>query len=1043
MTVGAVVAQLRLDMTNFREGMAKANSLMEQYTEHGMKAASMLGGFAAAAAGGLGVAVKWSAEFEQQMRNVNSILHETEPNIKAIGDAVLNLAGKTGQAPAVLARGLYDIASSGFSGADGLKVLEAAARAATAGLSDTATASRAITAVLNAYGMSASEAGHVSDVMFKTVERGVLTFGDLAQNMGDVVAMAATAKVPIKEVGAAIAAMTKAGIQPAEAFTSLNMVLRSLINPTEEAKAAAEDMGLAWNATALATNGLEGTFKNLGAVLKTSVKDVDALTKAGASESEIMAVVAQNAGMTTEKLTALFPEVRALRGALVLASQGGQVFSQELQFMAEATGSTARAFAEQSKAVALQWQKTWATIQAFGIEAGAILLPALKAMTSALRTVVEMLRTMGEAAPILRSLLVAAIGLTAAFAALTAAVILYNTQIKSSIPLMLGLLGAMKQMIVGMATTKVTLAGVAGGFGLLKTAATGALAAIKGLTLASVASVGALGGIALAGYTVSAGLLRAAEAMSTTQKELDELVDKASKAGMVLPVGLYEDLQPPPMVQWVSQMREALGLAPLKEIEQARKQQEMLKHLVELNAEYAASKVEAEANAQSKLKELRQTELQNELDRIEQERTANIKAGVDERLASEVAETQRMAARQHANAAMMKLEAELLEAEGKTHQARIQAIAAEVAEWKEQNAKRFSDSRELEARADRLRRAKTLAMDREEAQERAKAFEEAAGRIVSDWTGAVETMRQADQLSTSEYLDQLSKVLDLIRQINAARAAAGQHRLFQQDELRIAQTIFSERKRMQQELTAGEKKLADARKQWAQEELTERKRLNDYELSLFDLTFQHRRDLLKITGQEDEQTLAQIAQEELATLQQRRDTEQLSAEARLDSLERERQLILEIAQAGTAPQGDMMKALSGVFEAMKSAREEFANQEKTAFEERRKQHEEMLKQVESEQKTIRTQLSATAGRITETAQSVFDVIERRIKALGTIKLEPAYAGAGGGRVYNINVDSQAVAASPAARKAIEDLIRAIAPQAVADDLEGAVRFPRS
>jgi hypothetical protein len=84
------------------------------------------------------------------MRNVNSILHETEPSIKALGDAVLNLAGKTGQAPAVLARGLYDIASSGFSGADGLKVLEAAAKAATAGLSDTATA-RAVQKLIGIY----------------------------------------------------------------------------------------------------------------------------------------------------------------------------------------------------------------------------------------------------------------------------------------------------------------------------------------------------------------------------------------------------------------------------------------------------------------------------------------------------------------------------------------------------------------------------------------------------------------------------------------------------------------------------------------------------------------------------------------------------------------------------------------------------------------------------------------------------------------------------------------------------------------------------
>ena len=41
-----------------------------------------------------------------------------------------------------------------------------------------------IAAVLNAYGMSADEATAVSDVMFQTVKRGVLTFGELANTIG-------------------------------------------------------------------------------------------------------------------------------------------------------------------------------------------------------------------------------------------------------------------------------------------------------------------------------------------------------------------------------------------------------------------------------------------------------------------------------------------------------------------------------------------------------------------------------------------------------------------------------------------------------------------------------------------------------------------------------------------------------------------------------------------------------------------------------------------------------------------------------------------
>jgi len=1008
-TVGAIVAQLRLDMTNFREGLGKANSLLEQYSQQASRAATMLGGIAAAAAGGLGVAIKWSAEFEQQMRNVNSILHETEPNIKALGDAVLSLAGKTGQAPATLARGLYDIASSGFEGADGLKVLEAAAKAATAGLSTTAVASRAITAVLNAYGMSASEAGHVSDVMFKTVERGVLTFEDLAQNMGDVVAMAATAKVPLEEIGAAIAAMTKAGIQPAEAFTSLNMVIRSLINPAEEAKAAAAEMGIQWNATGLASKGLLGTFRDLSAVLNTSVKDVDALTKAGASDSEIMQVVAQNAGMTTEKLSALFPEVRGLRGALVLASQGGQVFSQEMQFMAEATGSTARAFQEQSKALALQWQKTWATIQALGIEAGAAILPILNKLTNALRLVAEVLRTLGGWSPILRTLAVTAVALAGALAGLTAAFILYNTQIKASIPLMLQMVGAMRQMLGTLATTQVQVAAAAPSFAKLSAAAKGIWPALKAPAPAALGYGAIIAGI----YVLTTALIRATDESNRLNDQLMDLYQRAEKVGRALPA--LNDLRPSQAQFFFSGLREMFGLEAIDQVKMWREQVEMAGGAVEQAERRSRLAAEQTADVQKRLDEMRKTALQNRLGEIERERQARIKAGVDERLANELAEQERVAARQQADAEMLKLEAQLLEAEGKTHEARVKAILAEAEEWRKQNEQRLGKEKSAEA-AERLKRAKLIELARQEAEERAQAFEKSAGQIVTTWLNAVESMRQADQLSTSEYLGQLSKVLDLIRQMNLARAQAGQSRLFEQDELRLAQAIFPERKRMQTELQAGEKSLAAERKQWAQEELDQRTRLHEYELSLIDLTFQHKRDLARITGQEDEQTSAQIAQEELAALQQRRAEEQLSAQERLDSLERERQLILEIAQAGVMPQGDASKALGAVFEEMKSARDEIAAQEKAAFEERRKQHEETLKQLQTEQKTLRDQLSETGGRITQVAQSVFDLLEKRINALGTIKLEPAFAGAlpgpgGGGRVVNLYFNGQRMGGS--------------------------------
>ena len=65
------------------------------------------------------------------------------------------------------AKALYSIVSAGHDGADGMKILEVSAKAAVGGLTETETAADAITTILNAYKMSAEEAGTVSDQLLQ------------------------------------------------------------------------------------------------------------------------------------------------------------------------------------------------------------------------------------------------------------------------------------------------------------------------------------------------------------------------------------------------------------------------------------------------------------------------------------------------------------------------------------------------------------------------------------------------------------------------------------------------------------------------------------------------------------------------------------------------------------------------------------------------------------------------------------------------------------------------------------------------------------
>jgi TP901 family phage tail tape measure protein len=171
--------------------------------------------------GGLALAVKSAVDFDKAMRNVNSIAKLNETQFKKLEDQVRGLAKTTGQMPDTLAKGLYDIVSSGFKATDGLKILRASAKAATAGLTDTATSTKAVVAVLNAYHLSANQAGKVSDVLFQTVNKGVLSFEELASQIGDVLPVAAQLGVPLEDVGGALATITLHGVNAAEASTQL------------------------------------------------------------------------------------------------------------------------------------------------------------------------------------------------------------------------------------------------------------------------------------------------------------------------------------------------------------------------------------------------------------------------------------------------------------------------------------------------------------------------------------------------------------------------------------------------------------------------------------------------------------------------------------------------------------------------------------------------------------------------------------------------------------------------------------------------------
>lgn len=342
-TAGRQVDEFGASIRDAGEEASASSERMEQAAKGG----------ALALAAALAYSVAQAAEFEAAMRNVNSISGLSETAFRAQSQAVLDLSRRLPQSAKTLAEGLYDIASSGFQGADGLEVLQKSAVAASAGLTTTQNAAKAITAVLNAYGEEASQAGAVSDVLFKTVDLGVVNFEELTGVIGDSIGVAAAAGVSIEEVGSAVATMTLSGLSAAEAGTSLNRMLTELLKPGDELKAVLASLGYESGIAAIQTLGLRGT----------------------------MDLLRQATGGSAESVVALFKEVRGARGAFALMADEGQRYAQVTEGISHASdgaGAAQNALNEQMKSLSAQWKVFVNDLNAGAIAGGTLLLPFLK-----------------------------------------------------------------------------------------------------------------------------------------------------------------------------------------------------------------------------------------------------------------------------------------------------------------------------------------------------------------------------------------------------------------------------------------------------------------------------------------------------------------------------------------------------------------------------------------------------------------------------------------------------------------------------------------
>lgn len=359
----AIAVVISADASNFRTTLYRAALEADQFgTKVGgagnraSKAMTMIG--AAAKVGllaltlALGLAVASAVKFEATMQNVATNTNASQAQIRSLSQSVLDMSKVLPQDANDLAEGLYFITSSAFEGAGALKVLDASARSASAGLATTEESSQAIVSVLNAYGLGAEDAAWAGDVLFNSVKLGVMKFSDLTHVVGRYIATAAALKVPFEDVQSALSTMTLQGLSAAESSTALNGVFRTLLKPGVALTKMMKDLGISTKDLSDPSIGLHGVMEQIRVAT----------------------------GGNVEQMRALFPEIRANRGAMLLINNEGRTYTRVFDSMKNSTGAVGDALKIQMEGFGMQIKVVMNQIKAMGIELGLILIPVLRSM---------------------------------------------------------------------------------------------------------------------------------------------------------------------------------------------------------------------------------------------------------------------------------------------------------------------------------------------------------------------------------------------------------------------------------------------------------------------------------------------------------------------------------------------------------------------------------------------------------------------------------------------------------------------------------------
>ena len=284
--------------------------------------------------------------FDQSMRAVNTMAGLNEEEFKGMKDSISELGKVIPKTREELADGLYQVISNGVPEDNWLSFLEASAKASVGGIADLGQTVTVTSTIIKNYGLSWEKAVDIQDKIQMTAKNGVTSFEQLAAALPRVTGSAATLGVSIDELMATFATLTGVSGNTAEVSTQLSAIFTALIKPSSEAAKMAEEMGIKFDASVIQAAGGMDQF----------LSQLDECVKEYSASSGVL---------ETEVYGRLFGSAEAVRALIPITGNLSEKYSQNVEAMANATGTIEEASNQMSQtgeAQSIMWRNSLAAM---------------------------------------------------------------------------------------------------------------------------------------------------------------------------------------------------------------------------------------------------------------------------------------------------------------------------------------------------------------------------------------------------------------------------------------------------------------------------------------------------------------------------------------------------------------------------------------------------------------------------------------------------------------------------------------------------------